>query len=115
MQSPIAKTSKTSEEIARLIVNVCQIDLVIMGVWLKEQRKSIPEDKEWHAFVNKFVDDIDTSISQSNSKKEILLAARDVIRDVAFNLEPHHDCCVELLNRVQALNSIRVNNLNAKL
>jgi hypothetical protein len=92
---------KSSTEVARSISDDCPISILLIAAWLNEHRKDI-KDNEWGLFVDKFLYDIDICIPNTGPEREKLSETRDIIKDVASNLQPYHDCSRELLNRVRA-------------
>ena len=78
------------------------LEVIRVGTWLNGKRNVIPE-KDWMEFVQQFVSDVDklTLLCDTQVEKEKLSKIKDVINEIASELQPGQDCVRLLLNRTQ--------------
>jgi len=92
---PKTDTGKKALLVADLVdSNTYPLDMAIIESWLEKKRNDITQTEPWTAFVDEFVSDINKLVPlfQTYSEKEKILRVRDVIKQVANNLQPGQEC-----------------------
>ena len=69
------------------------LNLKETGEWLSEKRNTV-SGKAWPVFVNQFVSDIEKHIPscQTPLEEKKLIKVKDIIKEVAYNLEAGKRC-----------------------